>query len=150
MFWKVSPFRTGGSPTSDAPEVTENGMFPLLDPSELSKLGSRNMEVATRAARAYFNGATKLNQEMMGFISNRMKKDMETTQTIMTSKTSEQAFHCQAEFVEGAIRDYAEEASKLLNLAADMAHETLLPVEARTEEVLHSIDERAVNADAAE
>lgn len=120
-----------------------NGAFPSFNPGEFSKLGSRNMEVATKAARAYFNGMTKLNQEMMGFFSNRVKKDMETAQTMMTSKTSEQAFHCQAEFVEGAIRDYAEETSKLLNLAADMAHETLAPVEERTEEVLHSIDERA-------
>ncbi len=138
------------STTQNKSENLGNGTFPLVDPGEFSKLGGRNMEVATRAARAYFNGVTKLNQEMMGFISNRVKKDIETAQTMMTSKTSEQAFHCQAEFVEGAIRDYAAESSKLLNLAADMAHETLAPVEKRTEEVLHSIDERAGNADAAE
>lgn len=120
-----------------------NGPFPLINPGELSQLNNRNMQVATQAARAYFDSAAKFNQEFMGFMSNRIKKDIATAQTLMKSKTGEQAFHCHAEFVEDAIRDYAEEASKILNLVADMAHDTMSPVEERTEELLHEIDERA-------
>ncbi len=126
-----------------------SGPFPLINPDELSKLNNRNMQVATHAARAYFDSAAKFNQEFMGFMSSRIKKDIATAQTLMKSKTSEQAFHCQAEFVEDAIRDYAKEASKILNLVADMAHDTMSPVEERTEELLHEIDERAKGDDAA-
>ncbi len=117
--------------------------FPIFDPAEFAKISNRNLQMATRAASACYNGATKLNQEMMNFVNSRIKKDIETAQEYMTAKSSEQAFHCQAEFVECALRDYADEASKMLHLAADMARQTLTPVEERTEEVLHNIEARA-------
>jgi hypothetical protein len=131
------------------PAPMKTSPFPAFDPTEFSKIGSRNLEVATRAARAYFNGASKLNQEMMGFANARIKKDIEAAKALMTSKTSENAFHTQAEFVEGTIREYADEASKVLHLAANIAKETLTPVEQRTEEVLHTIDAHAEQQDAA-
>lgn len=125
----------------------EIGPFPMFDPAEFSKFGNRNLQVATQAARAYYNGAAKLNQEVMNFVNERVRKDIETATSFMSSKSSEEAFHKQAEFVEEAIRDYADEASKILHLAADMAHETLEPVEERTEEMLHKFDERAEQAE---
>lgn len=125
----------------------EIGAFPVFDPAEFSKFGNRNLQVATQAARAYYNGAAKLNQEVMNFVNERVRKDIETATSFMSSKTSEEAFHQQAEFVEDAIRDYADEASKLLHLAADMAHETLEPVEEHAEEMLHKLDERAEQAE---
>ncbi|NNE40725.1 MAG: phasin family protein [Marinicaulis sp.] len=121
--------------------------FPIFDPAEFSMFGNQNLQVMTRAARAYYNGAAKLNQELMGFVNERVRKDIETATSFMSSKTTEEAFHHQAEFVEEAIRDYADEASKILHLAADLAHETLAPVEERTEEVLHEFDERAEQAE---
>lgn len=131
---------SGKAKQEDKKEISP---FPMFDPGEFTKFGNRNLEVATRAARAYFNGASKLNQEMMSFVNSRVKKDIETAQSFMTSKTNESAFHTQAEFVEEAIRDYAEGTSKVLHIAADMAHETLTPVEERAEEMLHKFDDRA-------
>ncbi len=116
-------------------------LFPLIDPGEFSKISNRNLEVTTRTARACFDGAIRLNQEIMNFASSRIKKDLSTVNKMMTSKTSEQAFRCQTEFLENAIREYAKETSKILQLTADVAHETLSPVEERTQEVLRSIDE---------
>lgn len=139
-----------GSQRSQQPGAEEVSPFPVLDPAEFTKLGNRNLEIATRAARAYFNGAAQLNQEMMGFMNGRVKRDIESAKSFLTSKTSEQAFHAQAEFVERAIRDYADGASKVLHLAADMAKETLGPVEERAEEILHNMDERAEQPKAAE
>ncbi len=122
---------------------TELAPFPIFDPAEFAQISNRNLQMASRAASAYYNGATKLNQELMGFVNNRIRKDIETAQEYMAAKTSEQAFHCQAEFVECALRDYADEAAKMLHLAADMARQTMTPMEERAEEVLHSIDVRA-------
>lgn len=103
--------------------------FPMFDPAEFARLAGRNMEVMTRAARACFNGATKLNQEMVDFVNTRVRKDFESAQAFMTSKNSEEAFNAQAEFVENAFRDYAEETSKMFHVAADVAKETLSPAE---------------------
>ena len=128
---------------SDTAEQPEISPYPLFDPGDFSKFGTRNLEVATRAARAYYDGVSKLNQEMMSFVNARVQKDIETARSFMTSKNSESAFSTQADFVEGAIRDYADETSKILHLAADMAQATLAPMEERTEEVLHKFDDRA-------
>ena len=48
--------------------------------------------------------------------------------------------------METALRDYADEASRILHLAADMTRDAMRPVEARAEELLHEIDERAGSA----
>ena len=127
---------------------SEKGPFPIFDAAEVSKLSNRNLEVATRAARAYFNGASRMNQEVMSFVNGRMKKDIACTQALMTSKTSDQAFHVQADFVEEAIRDYADEASQMLRIAAEMARETFSPMEQRTEEVLRDMENHANPASA--
>ncbi|MEL7487375.1 MAG: phasin family protein [Pseudomonadota bacterium] len=121
----------------------ETSSFPFFDPGEFMKFGTRNLEVATRAARAYYNGMSKLNREMTSFVNARVKKDIDAARSLMTSRTSESAFHTQAEFVEDAIRDYADESSRVLHLAADMAHATLAPVEERAEEMLNKFDARA-------
>lgn len=114
-----------------SPSIKNDGQFPLFDPAEFARLAGRNMEVATRAARACFNGATKFNQEMVEFVNDRVREDFESAQAFMTSKNSEEALHAQAEFMENAFRDYAEEASKMFHVAADIAKDTLTPAERR-------------------
>jgi hypothetical protein len=120
-----------GSVKSQKLAAKSDGQFPLFDPAEFTRLAGRNMEVATRAARACFNGATKLNQEMVEFVNDRVRKDFVSAQAFMNSKNSEEAMHAQAEFVECAFRDYAEEASKMFHVAADIAKETLTSTERR-------------------
>ncbi|MEM9494705.1 MAG: phasin family protein [Pseudomonadota bacterium] len=109
----------------------EIARFPLFDPADISKNSSHNLEVATRAARAYFNGAVRLNREMTEFISTRFRKDFETARTLMTIKDGDAALQTQADFIEETLRDYADETSKMLNLAADIAQETLGHAEER-------------------
>lgn len=114
---------------AETPAAKGNGQVQMFDAAEVSRLTGRNMEAATRLARAYFNGATRLNQEMVNFLNSRVRKDFESVQAIMSSKSSEEALHAQAEFYESAFRDYADEASKMLNFAADIAKETLKPLD---------------------
>lgn len=119
------------------------GATPLFNPAEAAELNNRNMEFAARAARAYFNGATRLNQHMIDFVNARVKKDMETARALVTSKNSSDIFHAQSRFLEDAVRDYADEASKVFHLAAEITRETLAPMEKRTGELLEAIDSQA-------
>lgn len=116
-------------PAAKSSAAKGNGPFPMFEPTDFARLAGRNMEVASRTARACFNGATKFNQEMIDFINARMRKDFESAQAIMSSKNSEEAFLAQAAFFENAFRDYAEESSKMFHFAADFAKETLKPIE---------------------
>jgi len=126
---------------SRAPQP-EPKSLPAYDAADFAKLSSRNLEIATRAARVYFNSATQLNQEFMGFLNSRIKKDIKSAQSLMKSKTSEEAFQAQAGFFEEAFRDYADETTKILNLAADMAKETMAPVEGQAGELLRNLEQR--------
>lgn len=98
-------------------------MFPLFEPAEFMNYSKRNAEFVSRAARAYFNGAAQMNKELTEFVNHRMRKDFECARLLMSSKNGEDAFSAQAGFVEEAIKDYAEETSKVFNLAADLAKE---------------------------
>lgn len=123
--------------------------FPLFDPGDIADAGARNYEFATRAAHACFAGVAQLNWEMIGFMNKRFQKDVACAQSFMTAKTSKNAYHAQAAFLEDALRDYADGASKLLHLAADIANGALGPVEERAEEMLEELDERAAETDRA-
>ena len=70
--------------------------FPLLNPGDLASVGARNLDFATRAARACFGGAAQLNWEIVGFMNMRFAKDVAGAQKIMTAKTSHEAYHEQA------------------------------------------------------
>jgi len=118
-----------GRGSKDKQAAKEVSPFPVFDPAEISKISSRNLSAAT--------------QELVGFVNDRVKKDIETASAFMNSKTSEEAFHTQATFVEEALRDYADEASKVFHLAADLAKDAFTPVEQRTEQILHYVDEHA-------
>ena len=120
----------------------EKRAFPLFDAAEFSSIGNRSLKVAARASRAYYNGGSKFGQELMNFVGNRIRKDFETATDFFGSKSSEEAFHTQAAFVEEAIRDYAEQTSKMLHMAADIAHETLSSIEEQTEDVLREFDKK--------
>jgi hypothetical protein len=123
--------------------------FPILDPGDFAEAGARNIDYATRAAHACFGGCAQLNWEIIGFFNRRFQKDITAAQEFMTAKTSKNAYHAQAAFLEDALRDYADTASKMLHMAADITCKTMGPVEERTEEALEELDAR-VQKEAAE
>ncbi len=137
---------TPASKTSDAArkkgEKHRATPFPLFDPGDLTDASARNLDYATRAARACFSGAAQFNWELADFMNRRFQKDIANARSFMTAKTSKNAFHAQAAFVEEMLRDYADETSKLLHMAADTTNSALAPFEKRTEEVLEELDER--------
>jgi hypothetical protein len=110
--------------------VAGNSVFPIFNPTEFGAFNRRALEIASRASRAYLNGAAKYNQELMGFVSSRLKKDVEAAQALMSSKSREDAFQAQANFVEDLMKDYSEEASKILALGTEAMKDVFTPPEA--------------------
>ena len=131
------------------PPAQEPEPFPVFDPAEFLAVSNRNLEIATRATSAYLGGAARVNKEIADFVTARVRKDIKTAQDIMSARDSGQAYRCQAEFFNAAIRDYAEETARVMNIVAEIANASLAPVEERTAEVLHYIGERAEQRPAA-
>ena len=134
--------------TSMFPQMSLEAMVPGLGASELSKAGIRNAETVSRSMSACVNGAMQFNGEMMEFFSARVRKDLDSSRRIVEAKSAEDAYRAQAEFVESTIRDYADEASKLLNMAAEIAKNAMTPVEDRTGEVLQEVDAQVAKSPA--
>jgi len=130
-------------------ETSEAEPFPVLDPLELSRIGARNLDALSRAARAFADGAAEINRVSATFAMDRLAGHVEAASRIMTARTAEEAFHHQAVYVESSLRDYADHAGGVLTRAADMMREAYHPVEARAEEVLHDFEEMADAAAAA-
>lgn len=103
--------------------------FPLTNPEEMSELNKRTFEMASRASRACFKCAADYNQELTGFVSSRLKKDAEAMRATMRSKTSEEAFKAQAEFVADLVKDYAEETSRMFALSAEVWKDAFSPTD---------------------
>ncbi len=123
--------------------------FPLFDPGDIASAGARNIDFATRAARACFGGAAQLGWEAVEFVNMRLAKDVAGAQRVMTAKTSHEAYHEQASFLEQTLRDYADATSKWLHIAADVANNAITPIEERTEEMLEELDERGAKSETA-
>jgi hypothetical protein len=115
--------------TDEGAEAREAGiqMPSPFEPKEFADFNNRNMEIASRAARAYFDGAAQMNREISEFLNQRMHKDFECCRLLMNSKNSNDAFSAQSDFVTAAMKDYAEETSRIFNLAAGIAREALKP-----------------------
>ncbi len=115
--------------------------FAVMDAEAFSEINGKNLDAAARTGTALLKGAMSINQEIMTFMGKRLQHDMETAQCLANCKNGEEAFRLQANFVEGAIKQYADEAAKILAMAADVTKESMTPFEERTEETLHDMND---------
>ncbi len=108
-------------------EAAADFQFPLTNSEDVSELNKRAFEMASRASQVCFKCAADYNQELTGFVNSRLKKDAEAMRTTMRSKTSEEAFKAQADFVSDLLKDYAEETSRMFALSAEVWKEAFSP-----------------------
>jgi hypothetical protein len=113
--------------SSTQPGAEADFQFPLANPEEMTALNKRAFEMASRASRACFKCAAEYNQELTGFVNSRLKKDAEAMRATIGSKTSEEAFKAQAEFVSDLFKDYAEETSRMFALSAEAWKDAVSP-----------------------
>ncbi|MFN3959013.1 MAG: phasin family protein [Parvularculaceae bacterium] len=102
---------------------------PEAETAELTRFSERNVEFMSRAARACLASATEINRELVAFLNLRMKKDFEAASLLMRTRKAADALSAQASFFEEAVRDYAEETSRLFDIAARAAREALKPLD---------------------
>jgi len=98
------------------------------------------IETALESQRAILDGMAEIGQEVMTFMSRRLQEDMDASQSLMTCKTPEEAFHVQRRFAETATREYFEEARKVMELAARVARDGWAPMERRTAAALKNLN----------
>lgn len=107
----------------------------------IMQVNGRNMDMMSRCGQACAEHVQKVNGELGDFIANRLEKDREAGQRVASCRTMDQLFHAQREFMEQAVSDYAEEASKLFRMSADTFITAVRPIEEAAEETLKQMNE---------
>ncbi|MEL6280504.1 MAG: phasin family protein [Pseudomonadota bacterium] len=145
------------SPSSSAPgngagqEAAENGvanpfaeaMSTWMSPNAFQSGNADNLSAMSEASGAAMKGAMGFFQETSRFMSERLKKDVETMQALSGCRTPEDFFRVQAEFFDTAIRDYSDETSKVAKLVAETTQGACEPLQDRTAAVLHKMQSKS-------
>lgn len=127
----------------DSTEPQNHPFTSVLDPlfkhSEMHWTHARNANAFLKASTAALQGTMQMFQETSRFVSERLKKDVETARAFTTCRTGEDYFRVQSAYFDEAVRDYGDEAAKVAHIAADVTQTACKPLEDRTKEALHSI-----------
>ena len=90
----------------------------------LGAFATPTVEAAMRAGDIWIKGLGSLNEEMVTFSQQQMKKAMEASQSLLQCSTFDQMLSTQQELARGTIESYSREANKLLDLTSDIARKT--------------------------
>jgi hypothetical protein len=113
--------------------------------SELAALvdsNGANIAAFVRASEALWSGMTSMGQEMMQFASTRLRENMDLSGSVLQCGDPREAFRLECDYARSATRQYLDEASKLLAIAADTSQRSWAPIEELTKETLGRISRR--------
>jgi hypothetical protein len=91
----------------------------------VAAVASRQAE-ATRAmesiGQTMLDGATRMQQEIVDFVSARVREDMETQKELLRCRSFDDVREVQTRFFRTAMEQYAAESKRLMDLGSDVIH----------------------------
>ncbi len=70
---------------------------------------------------AWFEAISNMGTEMLDFVAERVKNDVQTQHNLLHAKDISEVQHIQAQFFQKAMDDYAAEMAKLMDMGKDIA-----------------------------
>ncbi len=93
-------------------------------------------EVMAEAVKAYVEGVSAWNNELMKFMKLRMDHDMELSESLAKCRSFEEAARLQQAWMQQTTEEYIAEASKLMELASKTATENWAPIYERANKAM--------------
>ena len=142
---KTPSAKTAPKPESQGnPEATPAALFAgQYRDTGYEALVGKNGETVTavmKAGEAFYSGLAEVSQEMMTFVGERLRQDLESVEDFATIKSPEEIFDKQMSFAQRAAQQYAEETSKLFAMMARIQQDCWKPVEERTKATLAGLN----------
>lgn len=119
-----------------------NGSAPTPDLLALVDSNGANVAAFVKASEALWTGMATIGQEMMQFASARMRESMDLSGSVLQCGDPREAFRLECDYARNATRQYLDEASKLLTIAADTSQRSWAPIEELTKETLVRLNRR--------
>ena len=101
-----------------------------------------NIAAFVKASEALWTGMTAMGQEMAQFASTRLRENMDLSGSVMQCGDPREAFRLECDYARNATRQYLDETSKLLGIAAETSRRSWAPIEELTKETLGRISRR--------
>lgn len=101
------------------------------DDFDFAAFGGANLDAFFQAGQAMLRGVSALNEEFIAFANTRLRSNMKTGRSLNNCDSVEEAFQVQCDYARAASEEYFTQATKLLNIAAEVARESWTPVESR-------------------
>ena len=101
-----------------------------------------NIAALVKASEAMWTGMAAIGQEMVEFASTRLRENMDLSGSVMQCGDPREAFRLECDYARSATRQYLDEATKLLGIAADTSQRSWAPIEELTRETLGRISRR--------
>jgi hypothetical protein len=101
-----------------------------------------NIAAFVKASEALWSGMTAIGQEMAQFASARLRENMDLSGSVMQCGDPREAFRLECDYARNATRQYLDETSKLLGIAAETSQRSWAPIEELTRETLGKISRR--------
>lgn len=102
-----------------------------------------NIAAFVKAGEALWTGMTAMGQEMAQFASNRLRENMDLSGSVLQCGDPGEAFRLECDYARNATRQYLDETSKLLGIAAETSQRSWAPIEELTRETLGRISRRS-------
>jgi hypothetical protein len=112
------------------------------DLAALVDTNGANIAAFVKASEAMWTGMTAIGQEMAQFASARLRENMDLSGSVMQCGDPREAFTLECDYARNATRQYLDEASKLLGIAAETSQRSWAPIEELTRETLGRIGRR--------
>lgn len=98
------------------------------------------MAAYLEASRAFTNGLMTLNNEILSFATKRWGHDKDLSQTLTGCDNWAKASAVQQDWTQQAMKDYVDEASRLMDMASKMTQEAWHPLYESSTEAVRDLD----------
>lgn len=121
--------------TADAPSGNDGA----ADFGSLVDANGETFKAIMKANEAMLEGMAAVGREIIEFRTERTRRDLETSESLLHCNDLEEAFRLQCDYAREASQQYFEEAGRLMSLTAKIAQDAWAPLEDRTREALHGV-----------
>ena len=98
---------------------------------EFAVTGKDNVEAMVAASTAYTKGMEAIAGEWMAFAKTALELNMSNAKTVMGAKTLQEVMDLQTGFAKSNFEEFVSQSTKVGELAAKVAQDTMEPINAR-------------------
>ena len=85
-----------------------------------TKTQQQAVDSIERASASVLTGVTEMQKEIAGFVSERIRQDLETQQELLRCRTLDEVREVQSRFFHTTLDQYSAEATKLMQLSTEV------------------------------